>query len=64
MWEIIKKMEDVLKSIRESELKNNSKASAKALEIKTMISELKMKNNQETIQGLIKYINPKILLGN
>ena len=50
MWEIIKKMEDVLKSIRESELKNNSKASAKALEIKTMISELKMKNNQETIQ--------------
>jgi hypothetical protein len=64
MEQIIKKMEGVLQSIRESELKNNPKASAKALEIKNLISELKMKANQEAFQGLIKFINPKMLLEN
>ncbi|MBY0415679.1 MAG: hypothetical protein K2Q18_16010 [Bdellovibrionales bacterium] len=61
---IVEEIEGLLKSIRDSEYKNNPKASAKALEIKTMITELKMKTNQETFQGLMKYINPKMLLEN
>jgi hypothetical protein len=51
--QIIKEIEGVLKSIRESEFKNNPQARALALEIKTLISELKMKTNRETFQGLI-----------
>ena len=48
MNQLIEKIEGVLRSIRESELKENSKASAKALEIKSMIDRLK-KFNQELI---------------
>jgi hypothetical protein len=44
MKKLIEKVEGVLKAIRESELKKNPKASAKALEIKAMIEELKTRN--------------------
>ncbi len=44
MKRIIEKVEGVLRAIRESELKNNPKASAKALEIKEMIEELKTRH--------------------
>jgi hypothetical protein len=65
MDRIIKKMEGVLKSIRESELLNNPKASAKALEIKKMIEDLKnTKTKNSTDQGVLSYINAKVLLEN
>ncbi|MDD4976986.1 MAG: hypothetical protein PHY93_21725 [Bacteriovorax sp.] len=49
MKELIEKVEGVIKAIRESEFKNNPKASAKALEIKKMIAEMKIKTNRETV---------------
>lgn len=64
MRTLVDEIEGLLKSIRETELKNNPKAQALTLEIRRMTTELKMNTNQETFQGLIKYINPKMLLGN
>lgn len=67
MYQLIEKIESVLSAIRGSELKRNSKASAKALEIKTMIDELKklkMKTENPKIQGVLSYIDPKALLEN
>ncbi len=65
MDRIIKKMEGVLKSIRESELLRNPKASAKALKIKKMIEDLKnTKTKNSTDQGVLSYINAKVLLEN
>lgn len=63
MKELIEKLERLILSIRDSEFKNNPQASAKALEIKRMIAE--MKNNVSTKnQGVLQYINPKVLLEN
>jgi len=62
MKQFIEKVEGVLRAIRESELKNNPKASAKALEIRKMIEELKTGNS--TIQGTLRYIHPKVLFEN
>ncbi len=64
MEKIIEEIEGVLKSIREVEMKNNSKARALALEINAMIFELRLKSYQKSDQGLIKYMNPKMLLEN
>jgi hypothetical protein len=65
---IIEKMEETLNAIKGSELRKNSKASAKALEIKQMISELKKCINIKTQdlknQGVLRFINPKVLLEN
>lgn len=55
------KIESMLKTISLSELRKNPKASAKALEIKKMIAELKRYQNN---QGVLKFINPKMLLEN
>ena len=49
MKQFVEKVEGVLMAIRESELKYNSKALAKALEIRKMIEELRTVNS--TIQG-------------
>lgn len=62
MKQIIEKLEGVLRAIRESELKKNPKASAKALEIRKMIEELKTGNS--TIQGAIRNIHQNVLLEN
>ena len=56
MQVIIEKVEGVLKAIRESEFKNNPKASAKAFEIIKLIDELKTGNS--TNQGVLRYIHP------
>ena len=64
MKHLIEKIEGVLRAIRESELKKNPKASAKALEIKKMINELKMKTRNSKDQGVLRYIHPKALLEN
>ena len=68
MKRIIKKIEDTLSEIKKSEFRKNPKASAKALEIKQMIAELKKQMNanssDSTNQGVLQYINPKVLLEN
>ena len=64
MKRLLEKIEGVLKGIRESELKKNPKASAKALEIKVMINELKMKTENSKNQELLRYLHPKAFLEN
>ncbi|MBP9682418.1 MAG: hypothetical protein KBD76_13510 [Bacteriovorax sp.] len=64
MEHLIEKIEGVLRAIRESELRENPKASAMALGIRKMIDELKMKTRNSTNQGVLKYIHPKALLEN
>ncbi len=64
MKSLVEKVEGVLRAIRESELKNNPKASAKALEIKKMIDELKLKTENSKNQGMLRYLHPKALLEN
>jgi hypothetical protein len=68
MNKIIKRIEQTLDAIRSVELRKNPRASAKALEIKRMIAELKNyvteKQQDSTNQGVLKYINPKVLLEN
>lgn len=65
---LIQKIEETLNSIKRSELRKNPKASAKALEIKQMIAELKKhvntKSQDSNNQGVLQYINPKVLLEN
>jgi predicted nuclease of predicted toxin-antitoxin system len=65
---IIEKMEETLSAIKSSELRKNPKASAKDLEIKQMISELKNCINVKTQDfkdhGVLRFINPKVLLEN
>lgn len=58
------KIESMLKAISLSELRKNSRASAKALEIKQMIADLKNYQNSQTTKGVFKYINAKMLLEN
>jgi hypothetical protein len=60
---LIEKVEGVIRAIRESELKNNPKAYAKALKIKKMIAELKININTKN-QDVLRYINAKSLLEN
>ena len=66
MKEIVEKIESLLRAISEGELRKNSKASAKALEVKRMISGFK--NNMPELktenQGVLKYISPKQFLEN
>lgn len=68
MKKIIEKIEDTLNSIKRSELRKNPKASAKALEIKRMIAELKnyanTKSKDSVNQGVLQFINSKVLLEN
>lgn len=68
MENLILKIEKTLAAIKHSELKKNPRASAKALEIRRMIAELKLyvnvKTQDSTNQGVLKYINPKVLLEN
>ncbi len=66
MESLIEKIENLLKSIGDSELKKNPEASAKALEIKTLVEELKQTSNNKIVhsknKGLLSYLAPKILL--
>lgn len=66
MKELIEQVEGFLKTISNRELEKNSKASAKALEIKRMILQLKgnVKTHNLENQGVLRYISPKILLEN
>ncbi|MEA9358456.1 hypothetical protein SHI21_19625 [Bacteriovorax sp. PP10] len=68
MKKIIQKIEETLSAIHPTELRKNPKASAKALEIKKMITELKdhvnRKSSDSVNQGVLSYINPKELLEN
>lgn len=59
MKELIMKLERLMMSIRESEFKNNPQASAKALEIKKMITDMKIYINEKN-RGVLQYINPKV----
>lgn len=63
MKELIVKLERLMMSIRESEFKNNPQASAKALEIRKMIADMKKYINEKN-RGVLQYINPKVLLEN
>ena len=66
MKDLLKSIEVLLGSIGKDELRKNSKASAKTLEIKRMI--LKLKGNVKTQklknQGVLKYLSPRLLLEN
>ena len=64
MKKIVNLMEETLNNISAIELKKNPKASAKALEIKRMISELKayVQNLKTENQGVLKYLSAKKLL--
>lgn len=68
MKDLLEEMDDFLTRIGERELKKNSKASAKAFEIKKMIMQLKdhvnSKSSDSVNQGVLSYINPKELLEN
>lgn len=64
MYRLIEKLEGVLRAIRESEFKKNPKASAKALEIKKMINELKTVTVNSKNQSVLSYIDAKALLEN
>ena len=68
MKKIIEKIERTIEAINSYELRKNPKASAKALEIKRLIAELKdyahTKSKDSVNQGVHKYINPKVLLEN
>lgn len=68
MDSFIEKVESLLSAIRESELGDNSEASAKALEISKMVKDLKTKKDRKLVkfknQDLLKYIAPKVLLEN
>lgn len=55
------KIESMLKAISLSELKKNSRASAKAREIKRMIADLR---KHQSNQGVLKFIDAKMLLEN
>lgn len=61
---LIEKIEGTLRAIRESELKKNPKASAKALKIRKMIDELKTITINSKDQGVLRYIHRKALLEN
>lgn len=61
MERLILIIESMLKLISFSELEKNPKAMAKSQRIKELIDELK---EQKTNQGVIKYINAKVLLEN
>lgn len=64
--DLLKNIEELLGSIGSEELRKNSKACAKALEIKRMISDLKtnvLKPKSEN-QGVLKYLSPRLLLEN
>ena len=68
MKQIIEKIERTIDAINSYELRKNPNASAKALEIKRLIAELKnyanTKSKDSVNQGVLKYINPKVLLEN
>jgi hypothetical protein len=68
MKKIIEKIERTINAINPNELRKNPKASAKALEIKRMIAELKnyanTKSKDSVNQGVLQFINPKVLLEN
>ncbi|AUN97641.1 hypothetical protein C0V70_05830 [Bacteriovorax stolpii] len=64
MKNIIQIIEETLNAIKPSELRKNPKASAKALEIKRMIADLKSHSKNHTNQGVLKFINPKMLFEN
>lgn len=66
MKELLKNIEELLGSIGREELRRNSKACAKALEIKRMISDLKGNALKPKIenQGVLKYLSPRHLLEN
>jgi len=63
--DLLKTLEDLLKSIGKEEIKN-PRVSAKTLELSRLISELKMTANHEQTENMIalKYISPKLLLEN
>lgn len=67
MEKLVEKFEQTIEAISSNELKKNPKASAKAFEIKQMIDELKKYVNMHsdsTNQGVLQYINRKVLLEN
>ena len=64
MKNLIQVIEETLDAIKPSELRKNPKASAKALEIKQMIADLKSHSKNRANQGVLKFINPKMLLEN
>ncbi|QDK42720.1 hypothetical protein DOM21_14925 [Bacteriovorax stolpii] len=66
MKDLLKNIEELIAKIGKEEFKKNPKASAKALEIKRMISELKVNVTKPNAQnlGVLKYISPKALLEN
>ena len=61
MERLILLIESMLKLISCSELEKNPKAMAKAQRINELIGELK---KQKQTQGVVKYINTKMLLEN
>lgn len=65
---VISKMEKTINSISREEFQRNSKARAMALEIQKKISALKnhLNENPEDLsnQGVLKFLNPKLLLEN
>ena len=65
MKNIIQIIEETVNAIKSSELRKNPKASAKALEIKRMISDLKgyVQNPKPVNQGVLN-IDHKTLLEN
>lgn len=68
MNRIIQIIEETVNAIKDSELRKNPKASAKAFEIRRMIVELKkhvaINSQDSTNQGVLRYINPKALFEN
>ena len=68
MKRILQKFEETLNAIKKSELRKNPEASVKAFEIQNMIDELNYLVNANSLdspnQGLLKYINSKMLLEN
>ena len=65
---VISKMEKTINSISREEFQRNSKARVMALEIQKKIRALKNHLNEKpedlSNQGVLKYLNPKLLLEN
>lgn len=66
MKELLKNVESFLECIRTSELRSNSRARAKKVEIEQFVSRLNLclEENLCSSKRVMKYLSPKMLLEN